>query len=83
MYARSQSALAAGVGQMVAVTFKASLGPPGLNWKMRVFNPKGLEIRVENKGCCCRVRNLAMGSAQNASCRELLLCESREEMSPL
>lgn len=52
--ARSHATLSASVVQMVAVSFKSRLGPPGLNWKISVFNPKGLKIRKENK-CCCFV----------------------------
>lgn len=44
-HARSHTTLSASVVQMVAVSFKSKLGPPGLNWKISVFNPKGLKIR--------------------------------------
>jgi len=64
--ARSHTTLAASVVQMVAVSFKSRLGPPGLNWKISVFNPKGLKIRKENK-CCCFVLEtyLAIKSTKN------------------
>ena len=71
--ARSHTTLSASVVQMVAVSFKSRLGPPGLNWKISVFNPKGLKIRKENK-CCCFVLEtyLAIESTKNVYCKELL-----------
>jgi len=57
---------------MVAVSFKSRLGPPGLNWKVSLFNPKGLKIRKENKSCCFGLETLsAVVSAKIVYCKEL------------
>lgn len=70
--ARSHTTLSASVVQMVAVRFKSRLGPPGLNWKISVFYPKGLKIRKENKCCCFGLEtHSAIVSAKNVYCKEL------------